>query len=195
MATRGVTISDNLEAFHQDLADLANMEVLAGFPEETTDEHAQRDADGEEPITNAALAYIHDNGAPEVNIPQRQFMIPAIEENQDKITNQLVRAARSVLLATGNRDAGRTRDALAAVGLAAERAIKKKINEGVPPPLSEYTLRQRAERGRKGAQAELDARAQGLPPGTDLAKPLVDTANMRNAATYVIRNRRDRPRE
>ena len=41
---------------------LANSRLLVGFPAES----AGRD---EGPLTNAALAYIHDNGAPEAGIP------------------------------------------------------------------------------------------------------------------------------
>jgi hypothetical protein len=78
------------------------------------------------------------------------------------------------------------------VGLRVATSIKKKINEGVPPPLSEYTLRERARRGRKGAKQELANRASGMAPSTQLAKPLIDTGELRNSITYVIRSRKDR---
>ena len=67
--------------------------------------------------------------------------------------------------------------------------IKNYIADGVAPPLANATLRKRARKGRKGAQAELDRRAQGEEPGMDLAKPLEDTGQMRNAVTFAIRNR------
>lgn len=185
---------DNLAQLQADLEALADLDILVGWPDETTDD---RDGTGEgekAPITNAALAYIHDNGAPEVNIPARPFMKPAIDGDEARITAQLMRVARMVVAPAKKMQRADILTQAHAVGLAAERAIKAKINEGVPPPLSEYTLRQRAAKGRKGAQQELDQRAQGLPPGTDLAKPLVDTGAMRNACTHVIRSRTQRPK-
>jgi hypothetical protein len=58
--------------------------------------------------------------------------------------------------------------------------------------LSEVTLRRRAAKGRKGAKKELMRRAQGLAPSTAFAKPLIDSAQMRNALNYVIRAKQDR---
>lgn len=186
---------DDLDAVRAEIEALADLEVLVGWPDETTDDREGVEDGQKAPITNAALAYIHDNGAPEVNIPARPFMKPAIEEAQDKITAQLVRVAKLAMAPKEQRRGATARGLMDAVGLAAQRAVVAKINEGVPPPLADYTLKQRAKRGRKGAQQELDQRAQGLPPGTDLAKPLVDTAAMRNACTYVIRSRSERPKE
>lgn len=181
----GVKITKgNVQEVIEGLRILAGVEVLVGFPEDTTN---RNDKDG---ITNAALAYIHDQGAPEAHIPQREFMKPAIEENKDKITLGLSGAMRQAM----RGDPVKLEMALHAVGLLAKLAIQKKINEGIPPPLSERTLKDRARRGRKGAQMELDRRAKGLDPliGMALAKPLIDTGQMRNAVNYVIRSRRKR---
>lgn len=167
---------------------LAQQEVLVGFPEESTERDDDPLVKGDEP-TNAELGYIHDNGAPEANIPARPFMVPGIENARDPVTRHLYAGAKRVLQ---TRSAADAENALERAGLAAVTAIKRKINEGVPPPLAEMTLRMRASRGRKGAQAELDHRAQGGTPGVDLAKPLIDTAQMRNAVNYVIRARRER---
>lgn len=175
------------------LTALVKQEVLIGFPEDTTDRDRDPEAKGAEP-TNAALAYIHDNGAPEANIPQREFMIPAVTEARERLTNQLGATARKALRGGG---APAVAEGLHRVGLTGQAAIRRKINEGIPPPLSERTLRERANRGgkskgRQGANWELAWRAAGAPAGVELAKPLVDTAQLRNAANYVIRNRRDR---
>lgn len=164
---------------------MAKREVLVGFPEDTTGRDDTEDLD----ITNAALAYIHDNGAPEQNIPARPFMVPAMTEVQDDLADEFEKVARAVLK---HRNPAIVDVALTRVGMMAELAIKKKINEGIPPPLSEWTLRDRARRGRKGAKMELEARARGDSPSTQLAKPLIDTAQMRNAVKYVIRDRKRR---
>ena len=167
---------------------LVDVEVLVGFPEGTT----ERDVDTGEPsgITNAALAYIHDNGAPEQNIPARPFMRPAMEDSKIKAADKL----GQVLAAVITRAAGPTvvEMGMHQVGLLVKLAIQNKINEGIPPPLADRTLQARARRGRKGAITELANRKQGLPPSTLLAKPLIDTGQMRNAANYVIRSRKQR---
>lgn len=165
--------------------DLTKTEVLVGFPDET----AERTREDGLPtaVTNASLAYIHDNGAPEQNIPARPFMIPGIADAKDRLANKLAQLAKAVVQGKDVVAQGFTQ-----VGLIAQASIRAKINEGVPPPLSEATLRDRARRGRKGAAEELANRAQGLPPSTDLAKPLVDTGQLRNAVNYVVRRRKAR---
>ena len=169
---------------------LATTEVLVGFPEETTD----RTDDSE--LTNASLGYIHDQGAPEANIPQREFMKPGIESVQDKIAAKLGQTMRAILRG-GNYDT--VAQGLGQVGFIAMSAIKNKIDEGVPPPLSDYTLRQRMKKNRKGgggarkgAAIELDRRWDDQAPSVEFAKPLVDTAAMRNSVNYAIRARKKR---
>jgi len=180
--------TDHLPQMQADLALLIGTEVMVGFPEESTDR--QPDETGSTPPTNAALGFIHDNGAPEVNIPARPFMTPGIESVETKVADRLVSAADMVFSAPPRAKAAAMDVALHRVGLVAETGLKKKINEGVPPPLSEYTLAKRAAKGRKGAQKELENRAQGLPPSTQLAKPLIDTGELRNSIKYAIRPRK-----
>lgn len=159
---------------------LIETEILVGFPESGA---ARKDP--KEP-TNAQIAYVQDNGAPELNIPARPFMIPGINASKDAIEKGMTAAAK---VAFKQRNKIQVIKMLHRVGLAAQLGIRRKINEGIPPPLSERTLEARARRGRKGAKQELANRAQGLPASTALAKPLVDTAQMRNAVTYVLRKR------
>lgn len=201
----GVKITKgNLEQIRDNLALLADLEVLVGFPEDTT----ARDEDpGDDPenrgITNAALGYIHDNGSPEANIPARPFMLPAMEENEEYIQKALGGALRQGM----RGDAFKMEQAMVAAGLKAKLAIQKKINEGIPPPLAEATLKKRARRGQhssiaKAAQLELERRNAmtnlGEDPFFDMAtalttaKPLVETAQMRNAVNFVIRSRKKR---
>lgn len=178
---------DRVNALKRDLMDLVGVEVLVGFPEDTSE---RKEEDGEAEITNAAIAYIQDNGAPERNIPARPFMVPAIEGAQTKIANTLVKMAEGMLAPNRPRDI--VQRGYHAVGLVAQAAIRDKISEGIPPPLSEYTLRNRARKGDKTAQAELESRKAGNAPSSLTARPLVDTAQMRNAVNYVIRDRKRR---
>jgi hypothetical protein len=180
------TKQGDLDKMVKALLVLADVEVLVGFPEETTDRTDEGPAKG---MTNAALGYIHDTGAPEQNIPARPFMAPGIADAQDKIDAKLLQVLKA---ASQDKGVDVIERGFTQVGLIAKLAIQNKINEGIPPPLADSTLRARARRGRKGAKAELASRSMGNAPGVVNAKPLVDTGQLRNAVNYVIRSRRKR---
>jgi hypothetical protein len=186
----GVKITrQNLSEVLAAVTALAGSEVLVGFPEDSTDRDATPGDDPEKRgITNAALGYIHDNGAPEANIPARPFMLPGMKDAEKQVEAYLGGAMKAAM--RGNVVAAEGQ--MQAAGMAAKLAIQRKINEGIPPPLSERTLRARARKGRKGAILELERREKGYDPLTVLAKPLIDTGQMRNAVNYVIRARKKR---
>lgn len=197
MAKNGASLkvtADKLADLKSALRDLATYEVLVGFPDETADRREDTgDMKGSKAvlgaksdITNAALGYIHDKGAPEVNIPARPFMIPGIASVEDRLADQLLGVAKAVLKDPGLDVMAR----LQRPGITASLGIKRKINEGIEPPLSDRTLRERARKGREGALWELAWRQAGAPAGTELAKPLIDTGQLRNAVTYVVRKRK-----
>lgn len=112
-------------------------------------------------MTNASLVYIHDNGSPAQNIPARPFMRPGIKSAAERI-NLLMRQTANAAL-NGNRE--KVRQGLESVGLVAQNSIRSKINEGIPPPL---------KHPRRGKTRN---------------KPLIDTGQMRNAITYVVRRK------
>ena len=181
----------SLQQLRESLMLLLDVEVLAGFPEETTERPDDPDdPEAKKGITNAALAYIHDQGQPEVNIPQREFMAPAMHDAQGEIADGL----SAVLVEVVNKGAGplAVEQGMHRVGSIAQLAIQNKINEGIDPPLADSTVRARARKGRKGAKEELANRRKGLPPSKDLAKPLVDTGELLKAANYAIRSRKKR---
>jgi hypothetical protein len=165
---------------------LVENEVLVGVPDDTTDRR-----DDDTPLTNAALAYIHDNGMPEQNIPARPFMIPGMTEAESDVADQLAGAACAALRAQGPGEVEKRQHRAGAVAVT---AIKRKLNEGIPPPLKDSTLRDRLRRhpDRFGESWELAWRGAGAPAGTELAKPLIDTGEMRNSIKYVIRARKKR---
>lgn len=179
-----VTIKkDNLPALLRGFKALTDKEVLVGVPDSTTNRDKDEAAG---PATNATLAYSHDNGSPAQNIPARPFMKPGIAAIEQKASRRFKAAAEAAL--KGNT--GAVEKELSAVGLMAQDAIKQKIGEGPFEPLSEATLRARARRGRQGAIQELENRRQGLPPDASNARPLIDTGQMRNSVTYVIREKK-----
>lgn len=160
---------------------LAVKATYVGVPSEKT----ERKEDDEEktPMTNAALAFIHDNGSPAAHIPARPFMRPGIKKAQAKIVAALRGGAIGVLK---GQDPER---ALNIAGMAAQASIRGHINEGIAPPLADSTLRGRIRNKTsvKGAKKELADRAAGAAPGVQNAKPLIATAQLRNAINYVIR--------
>ena len=180
---------DDLDKLMRSVRELAQREILVGFPMETTEREPEPGEDST-PITNAALGYIHNTGMPEQNIPQREFMESGLAEVRDQITDSLSHVARDVVVSGKGSEA--VDQGLHRTGMIAELALKKKINEGIPPPLAESTLKERAKRGRKGAKKELQRRRDGEDPSTQFAKPLIDTAQLRNAIKYVIRFVRQR---
>lgn len=144
-------------------AQLAQQEVLVGVPSED----AARKSEEKQPMNNATLAYIQDNGSPAANIPERPFMRPGIQDCKEKVVKQFKNGAKAAL--EGNADA--IDKALHTSGLIAQAAIRNRINAGPPPPLAKSTLAARRRRGRTGTV------------------PLVDTGQLRNSINYVLRKK------
>ena len=149
---------DNWPTFRASLGNLTS-DVLVGVP---ADKITRKDV-----MTNASLAYIHDQGSPAANIPARPFMRPGIMEVKDFIAKELEKGARGAM----NGDAGAVDIALNRAGLKAQASIRGKINEGIAPELAPSTLAARRARGRTGT------------------KPLVDTGQLRNSINYVVRKK------
>lgn len=177
-------VSDSAREFEAALKEMQAQAVYAGFPES---EKPRENEDGEEsPITNAAIAYIQNTGIPEKNIPQREFMVSGIESKREKIADEMEGVGIAAL--DGKLDG--IEQGLHRVGLTAQDAIKAKIFDGPFEPLAESTLKARARRGREGAQGELDRRAVGQEASGEMfegARPLVDTGQLKNAVTYVVK--------
>lgn len=180
---KGLTVKvDRMRELVQQINKLTSKAVFVGVPSAEAGREAGADEE-EGPINNAALAYIHENGAPEANIPARPFLASGIEEGRTAIEGRLKKAADEALM--GKR--GNVDSAMEKVGQTAQSAVRRKINSGAFEPLADSTLRARARRGRKGAKEELERRAKGEAPGTADAKPLIDTGQLRNSITYVVR--------
>jgi hypothetical protein len=149
---------DNMKKLADAVGLLGRLHPMVGIPQ---DKSARKDG----PIGNAALLYIHTNGAPEVGIPARDAMTPGIRDAQKEIERRLRLAGEAAL----DGRASSVRAQMAAAGQAGASAIKARINSNIQPPLSPRTLAARRRRGVKRTNT------------------LVDTAQMRNAVTYVVR--------
>jgi len=179
---------DEMASFMKALQAMQAKEVLAGFPADETPRQATPEdtKEGKQPITNAALGYIHNTGMPEQNIPARPFMVEGIESKGDQIANGMEAVGMAAL--DGNAEA--VNQGLHAVGIIAKVGIQTKIVDGPFVPLAESTLKARARMGGSvgsAAQRELDSRAAGNSAGVDEARPLNLTGQMRNAVNYVVR--------
>ena len=162
MPSRVRVTFDRVSAARGRIKELSRARVLVGIPSEKA---LRREEDGESiDVNNAMLGFIHENGSPAQNIPARPWLSTGIREGRDKIAAQLRRGVMSVLKGT---DIGLSKT-LHAVGLAAQNAVRKKLINGPFAPLSPVTIARRRARGRRGT------------------RPLNDTAQMRNAVTYVI---------
>lgn len=181
----GVTIQkDRLKQVLASIRALPKTDVLVGVPAEKTAHTGG--------ITNAAIGYIAEKGAPEANIPARPWLMPGIRNVQDRITNYMAQAAKAGLV--GNQ--GLMLRAMGAAGMIAASSAQGTIQRGIAPPLADSTLRRRARRGpgkgvriNKGAIAELEARGKGgtLGFGAGGATPLIDTSQFIHSITYVVR--------
>lgn len=162
----GLTVTaDNLASVVQAIHKLTGEQILVGIPQANT----ERRNDDNSSITNAEIGYIQETGSPAMNIPARPFLVPGIEASEKGITKQLEKGAHAAL--DGSQQD--VEQAFHAAGLVAQNGVRHQINDGDFEPLSEATLAARRARGRTGT------------------KPLIDTVQMRNSVTYVIRKKGD----
>lgn len=162
---------DRLAEALKDIQQLTRERVLVGIPQE----HAQRRG---EPMSNATLGYIHERGAPEVNIPARPFLVPGIESIKDNLAERFRRTARGALKGDARNVRHLTRAGLESAGMLAVSAVKRKITIGPFEPLQPSTIRAR-NRKYKSRKART---------ASDV-KPLISTGQLRNSINFVIRSR------
>lgn len=162
---------------------LSSRRVLVGIPESG----ATRE-DGE-PITNATIGYISEFGSPAANIPARPWLFPGIRVQQDTICAQLLTTAKIAF--SGRASGAAIEKSLHVVGMTAVSGIRKRIADGLDPPLANTTLYKRATKGDEGAAWELSWRMAGTDlTNGQLAKPLIDTGNFIKSINYVVANRK-----
>ncbi|WP_033546268.1 hypothetical protein [Escherichia coli] len=175
----GVTTRvDNAQAILDALRSLTKKDVLVGIPSEDS----ERD---DVPFGNAGIGYLNEYGSPAQNIPPRPHLVPGVKSAEEQTVPQLKTAAQAAL--DGN--AAGAESALNRAGTLAVNGVRRYMTITGFTPLADSTVEARARRGRKGATLELARRAAGESPGTDLAKPLIDTGQYRRAITHVVRDK------
>lgn len=153
---------DFTEEFNKIVKSFKKDAVLVGIPQEET----QRTND--QMINNATLLAINNFGSPLNNIPPRPVMSIGIRSAQPEISEQFKLAAQKSF-AEGIDALGTYYNR---AGIIASNAIKKAINsqERIEPP-ADSTLASRKSAGFTGTKA------------------LIVTGQMRNAITYVVKEK------
>ena len=151
-----------LQAMQAALYELENTLVLVGIPE---DEAARQDGH----ISNAALLYIHSNGSPLNGIPARPVIEPALEDNKERLGEIMGKATKAAMAG----DTTGMRQNLEKAGMAGQSAAKDWFTNPSNnfAPLQEETRRRKEQRG------------------STVERPLIDTSELRNSITYVLRDR------
>lgn len=152
-------VKDITDKVLANIQEMAAKRLLIGIPAEK----APRKGD---PITNAALGFIHENGSPARNIPARPFLVPGVRAATPKCLAVLKQAGKvSLTLGPEALDKG-----LNSAGLIAQSAVKKRIvsQEGFAP-LQPGTIMARKRKGFKGE------------------KTLIRTGQLLNSITYVVK--------
>ncbi|MCA8160562.1 hypothetical protein [Burkholderia cepacia] len=153
---------DRLDEVLKSISGLVQKEVLVGVPDST----AGRKDEGE-PLSNAEIGYIMENGSPANNIPARPHLVPGVQDARPKFEPQLQKGVEAAL----DGDLEKVDRSLNRAGLVAQNSVRAKINSNIQPKLADSTL---AARRRRGVMRE---------------NTLVDTAQYRNAITYVVRKK------
>jgi len=176
----------------QVMKELENTHVLVGIPEDKT---ARKDGK----ITNAGLMYIHSHGSPANNIPPRPIIEPALENNKERLGQVMGEAVKAAMAG----DSASMRHNLDKAGLAGQNAAKSYMNDpanGVAP-LAESTLEQRNRKALKASNAEKQVKfttgdgknvSFTANKGQQLVSnpiPLIDTTELRDSITYVVREK------
>jgi hypothetical protein len=125
---------------------------------------AERKLDDGRTVTNAELAMIHEFGD---GVPERSFIRKPFDDNRQKYESRLALYARRVYAG-----AMKVERAVGLVAAEMSSDVKKYIvnGPGVPPPNAPATI------AKKGS-----------------SRPLVDTAQMKNAVTWAVVREGDEP--
>jgi hypothetical protein len=183
--TLTVTESGDASFIKEAIGTLENAKVFVGIPEAETLRKG-------EPITNAALLFVHTNGSPLRKIPARPVIEPSIEANHEVLEDGLHEAAGLVL--DGQNQAAL--EMLKKVGTMGANGAKKWFvdprngwRQNSPETIKRKLARLTGQRLRKALKT-LNSVDEHMPLyGTTeldaINTPLIDTEEMRRAITHV----------
>lgn len=185
----GLEVVDHSQEVVTAISQLLATKVLIGYPGET----AERKPLPGEPVelNNPTLAYIHETGAPEKNIPARPHLVVGVVGVINTLTAWMMKAGKAAFAG----DVKGMMKAFNGAGFVGMSAVKNKISSGPFLPLAESTILARERRGREVAVSERlqSLRARGVKVSSGEhemftgTRPLIDTAAMQGAVNYVLR--------
>jgi hypothetical protein len=194
-------VVDNYDKLQERLAALTAMDVLIGIPAAKAQ---RKPVPGESnPVTNSELARIHEFGSPAHNIPARPFLFPGVKRIRPKAMPMFRQAALAAL----NESTQAAMRILTQIGILGRNSVINEITHPQPAykPLKPATIRARLRRTQAGRRQlkrlQTQAKSAGMATGQVLQdwgssptaggelfiQPLLDTLQMRNAITYVVR--------
>lgn len=156
---------DNFNKISKSLKWLKKNSVYVGIPE---DKSKRKNEEKNSEITNAELLFIHTNGSPVNNIPPRPVIEPAIQDDKDRLTSMLKKAAKLVI--DGKEDEALKQ--LKMVGMRGQNVSKNWFTSEKNnwPPNSPSVKREKEKKGSTNP------------------RPLIDTGELRNSITYLIKS-------
>lgn len=192
MPPRVTITKDKVNAVVGSITKLVGKQVLVGIPESNA---ARQDDESNAHPTNAMIGYLMETGSPARNVPARPWLVPGARESQGQWMPHLKGAATAAL----DGQTQQSDQELAAAGTVAESGVKRKIDSNIPPPLKPSTIRGRkyarqTQSRRANEKRYLEQVASGVDPGTAQSAAgivaLVNTTQMRNAVTSVVRTKK-----
>jgi hypothetical protein len=162
-------VKDRVATLQKAIAALVGTKVMVGIPMDSTNNTRN---DG--PIGNAAIGYIQETGAPEINLPARPFLVPGVQSIEGEIIARLKTIGEDGL---SGKASAITRG-LTALGLVAQNAVRSYMTTADFVPLSPRTVAARRRRH--------PSRTAAAPSDT---RPLINTGQLRNALTFVLRRK------
>lgn len=152
---------DGLKNLMANIRKMDDKRLLVGIPGEENPRKG-------DPIGNAQLGYIHENGSAVRNIPPRPFLKPGVRASRKRCVDILRNAAKQ-----GFTNPAAVEQGLNAAGLVAQASVKNTLKAGEGfEPLKPSTLAARKRKGYKGFS------------------PLIRTGQLMNSITYVIRDKK-----
>jgi hypothetical protein len=150
--------------------EMTKTRVMVGIPA------AKKDRKEKTPANNALIGYVHEHGSPAKHIPPRPWLRPGVKNAVPSV----IRALKVLGKASLAGDKVAVDQGYHAVGLLLQNAVRAKISSNIQPPLAASTIRNRRRRSagskyRRKATTAADTRT------------LVDTGQLRNAITYIVR--------
>lgn len=182
--------NDSVSQVIGSVTNLVQTRVLIGYPDSTTD----RQEEVEQPMTNATLGYIHEHGSPKANIPARPHLVPGVRKAEDRAVGYMEKAAVAALSGDPKKAEVYMHDA----GIVAMNSARNEITAGNFVPLKPATvarrhLQRRTKSMRESEKKYLELVAKGMSPEAAQTaagiRPLINTGQLRNAITYVLRKK------